>query len=397
MVPGFMADTYSCEAWYVELARSADEELGYLWLVPEIGHLLRDGRAWHPDSARLAEPLFVARLRAYEIPHVVGNVSRLNAVHNLLLFRRVFKEHRIDAVYTHFGHERFWAAFLGKLLGKTTIWTEHWHSLGTRYIAAKRIFYRLFIDNFVAVSAFIAGTLPRGSRVFTVPNALPIDRAAPSESEAAAAKAKLGIAPTSVVVLYVAAFTRQKRHEVALQVCQKVLRRRADVLFIFLGDGAEREAIARSIARSGHGANIRLPGHVKDVETYYLAADISMFTAHNDAAPLAVLESMKYSLPVVAFASGGPIEFIRDMETGALVPEGDIDGFAHRLLQLVDDESLRAECGRNARRLLEDEYGLDAWIGKMKRVLKSAVRCQQIAPALGLMEAIAFGGGWLLA
>ena len=111
------------------------------------------------------EPVWVTHLRQHGIPYVVGNVSKYNLLSNFLLFRDIFRKNRIDAVYTNFGFERFWTAFFGKLFGKVVIWHERWHSLGTRYVLPKRLFYRFFVDEFIAISEFITSTLPRGKRV----------------------------------------------------------------------------------------------------------------------------------------------------------------------------------------------------------------------------------------
>lgn len=374
IVPGFMADTYSSERWYVELSRTRDNQLDFLWLVPDLGHLLADKRAWSEDSIGLREPIYVTHLREHGIPYVIGNISKLNLFANFLLFLRIFRTHRIDAVYTHFGYERFWATIFGRMWGKETIWNEHWHSLGTRFVAAKRIFYRLFVNHFIAVSGFIARTLPKRARIHTVPNSIPLeDCMIPTDEERHVARHKLGLPTSATIVLMVAAFTKQKRHELALKICYKVLERRPQTLFVFLGDGSERGAITAKISETRLSSNFLLPGHVNNVRDYYIAANLGMFTAYNDAAPLAVLESMKYSLPMVSFASGGPAEYVRPGITGKLVNDGDVDLYTNALIELIDRTEERRQMAENAFRLVHEEYSLSAWVARMRAVLTDIV------------------------
>lgn len=126
LVPGFVVDTYSSiEQSLVELCAKPDPDIEFLWLVPDIS--CKYNRFSRPQNRHtLNEPVWVPHLRHNGIPYVVGNISKYNLLANFLLFREISRQNQIDAVYTHFGFERFWAAFLGKLLGKVVIWHEHY-------------------------------------------------------------------------------------------------------------------------------------------------------------------------------------------------------------------------------------------------------------------------------
>jgi glycosyltransferase involved in cell wall biosynthesis len=375
LVPGFMADTYYSEEWYVELCRSKYRDVEFLWLVPEVSSLFRDKRYWHSDSpSRLTEPLYVTHLRRNKTPIVVGDIRKYNLVANFLLFRKLFTHHAIDAVYTQFGIERFWATLFGKLWGKTTIWSEHWHSLGMRYGTAKRFFYLLFVDYFIAGSKFIAATLPKADKVYTVPNCIRVqdEQIVRDDQQRRRQRQQLGLPEAALVVLMVANFTQQKRHSLALQICREVLKKRTDVVFVFLSDGPERQRIIEEIEKLNLAPHFFLPGYVSElsVDEYYTIADISMFTAFNDAAPLAVLEAMKHALPLIAFDSGGPKEFIKHGTTGFVVAEGDIVGFAEKVLELAENRQKRTTMGREAYQVILRDYSLASWKDRVMSVLR---------------------------
>ncbi|MBI3899627.1 MAG: glycosyltransferase [Gammaproteobacteria bacterium] len=373
-ISGFVADTYSeIEASFVELCQKPDAAIQYLWLVPTMS--FGATRVSHADSKRcLSEPVYVPRLREAGIPYIVGDIHKTNIIANFLLFRRLFKQHRIDALYMHFGFERFWAAFFGKLWGKTTIWNAHWHSLGTRFIFIKRFFYLLFIDYFISVSGFITRTLPKKNRIYTIANSIRAHAESSSEDERRqTSRRQLGLPATGKVVLMVAAFTRQKRHALALEICREVVRRNAEITFVFLGDGSERASIAGQIHEAGLDKHFVMPGYVTNVDDYYAAADLCIFTALNDAAPYAVLEAMKHGLPVIAFATGGPAEVIDDGKAGALIREGDTPAFLSTLTELLSNDARRREMGRYAARLIREKYSRDAWIAQVNAALKEIV------------------------
>ena len=63
---------------------------------------------------------------------------------------------------------------------------------------------------------------------------------------------------------------------------------------------------------------------------------------------------MAASKPVVSFVGSAP--GLTHQETGWLVPDGDIDGFARGALTLLDDHEMARRLGRNARRFVEAEH-----------------------------------------
>lgn len=377
-VPGFVVDVYSeIERQYVELCARPDPGLEFVWLVPQISGPCNNF-AKADSRATLQEPVWVQHLRSNGIRYEVASISRYNPVANFLLFRRLFRAHDIDAVYTHFGFERFWAVVFARLYGKTTLWNEHWHSLGTRHVAAKRLFYRLFVDHFIAVSRFIADTLPASGSVHVVRNA--IDAGAVGRigaHERRRVRERLRLPRDCVLVLLVSAFRENKRHDLALEICRRVLRERENVAFVFLGEGPLREAVTGRARRLGHDGRIFFPGHVDDIEPYYSAADLCMLTSIGEPCALAVFESMKHALPLVAFHSGGTPEIITHGESGVLVPERDVDRFAAELIDLIDDEGRRRVLGECALRAVRAESDRDAWITRLRALLRDLARPEQ--------------------
>jgi glycosyltransferase involved in cell wall biosynthesis len=378
-VPGFVADTYSeIEQSFVELSAYPDSTVQFLWLVPNIsakGNSFTD----QENRKRLDEPIYVPHLRRHGISYVVGDVSKYNAFSNLFLFRRLFREHSIDAVYTHFGHERFWATMLAKLCGKVTIWNEHWHSLGTRFVFPKRLFYRLFVDHVISISEFITSTLPQAIKVHTIPNAInAVVGSELSGSQGKNVRKEFGIEPGQKIVLMVAAFRNEKRHELALEVAQRVLTARDDVIFVFLGEGPLRQAFLDKVRSSDIRHRVHAPGHVQNVNDFYATADVCMLTSYFEPFGYCVLEAMQFGVPVVAFNNGGPAEIIRDGNTGLLVNERDTAEFASKILELLKDDNMRQRIGENAIEAVERDYSREIWMRKIVTVLRESVDSARI-------------------
>jgi glycosyltransferase involved in cell wall biosynthesis len=381
-VPGFVADTYSeIEQSCVELCAAENRNIEFLWLVPDISSNY-DNFARPESRATLKEPVYLPYLRSNNVPYIVGTISKFNVIENLLLFRRIFREHQVDAVYTHFGLERFWAAFIGKLFGKTIIWNEHWYSLGMRFGPLKRLFYRSFVDEFICVSEFIRRTLPRKKQVHTILNGIrPEASGKRSGAALRALRRQLGIDANMKVVLMVAAFTPQKRHEIALKLCEEILNKRKDVMFCFLGDGVTRNSFLAQVKERGLRDHILAPGYVRNVDDYYSVADICILTSYCEGFGYTVLEAMRYGCAMVAFDTGAPPELIRSGETGFVVPEGDLDSFTSSMMELIDNPTLRLVMGKNARRAVRERHSRELWIARVHATLGDIVTRRVLSKA----------------
>jgi L-malate glycosyltransferase len=370
VVPGFVVDTYSeIERQYVDLCSSASPEIEFIWLVPDIS--CKYNRFERSElKTKLEEPLWMSHLRTNGVPYIIGNISKYNLISNFLLCRSIFRMSRVDAVYTHFGFERFWVTFFGKLWGKVTIWNEHWHSLGTRYVLAKKLFYRYFVDDFIAVSDFIAKTLPHGSRVHVVRNAIHTgDLSGLQLEEKMRLRRQLGIPENLKVVLLVSAFRPNKRYDLAMQICERVLAQRSDVVFVFLGEGSTRPWVKSKIQELGFDGKILSPGHVDNVDDYYRASDICILTSIGEPCALAIVEAMKFSKPLIAFDSGGTPEVIRTGETGFLVSEENVSEFSTRIIELIDNDQMRSRIGNNALKAVKKQADRRVWTRELAGLL----------------------------
>jgi len=83
-----------------------------------------------------------------------------------------------------------------------------------------------------------------------------------------------------------------------------------------------------------------------DVESEYLRSSILVQPSRTEGFGLVLVEAMACGLPVVAFdCENGPRSLIEDGEDGFLIPPCDVESFADRLMQLMDDEKLRTKMG----------------------------------------------------
>lgn len=367
-VPGFVCDTYtSIEHMSILLSKHLEKDFHVVWVVPSIKCNINRFKDLE-NKYKLTEPLYVSHLKKQEIKFINADFSKFNFIHNFILFKNIFHNIRSDYVFTQYGIERFHTALISKIYRKQIIWSEHWNSLGTKFIWAKRIFYQLFIDHFIAVSDYIADTLPKNKHVYVVPNAL--ERKEYQELDKNKTKQKLQLSQFDFIILMIAAFRPDKRHDLAIDIANEVLAHTSDINvgFVFLGSGECYDSCGKEISRRGLDANIKMPGHVNNIDEYLLASDIHYLTSVNEAFGMCHLEAMNYKLPVLAFESMTTTPIIKNDINGYLIPFPDSEKFSTRLIELIRNEEHLKMLGEGGYKILGKDFSMATWTMNMSTI-----------------------------
>ena len=82
---------------------------------------------------------------------------------------------------------------------------------------------------------------------------------------------------------------------------------------------------------------------------FYAAAEMCVLPSRYESFGMVALEAMACGRPVIASHVGGLPSFIQDNATGFLVPGGNEKVLAEKMLTLLNDASLRARMGKEAR------------------------------------------------
>ncbi len=134
--------------------------------------------------------------------------------------------------------------------------------------------------------------------------------------------------------------------------------RRGVQLRLLIGGNGEVERARQRITQLGIDGRVELLGWVDAEQRAELLrrTDAFVLPSHNEGLPMAILEAMAASLPVVSTRVGGIPELVRHGTDGLLVNAGDSVALGHSLLALATDRVAAMEMGRQARRRVASEY-----------------------------------------
>jgi glycosyltransferase involved in cell wall biosynthesis len=143
--------------------------------------------------------------------------------------------------------------------------------------------------------------------------------------------------------------------DLMLKALKKVLNRRSDVQLKIVTESSFEEyaALARELGISGSIELVR--AEFKDIPMLLAGATVAVNPRTDcDGIPVKLLNYMAAGKPVLSFAGSAP--GVCHRQTGWLVPDGDVDGFAEGALTLLANTELATALGQNARRLVKDQH-----------------------------------------
>ena len=187
---------------------------------------------------------------------------------------------------------------------------------------------------------------------------------------AGASAAPLPVPSGAPVVLALGRLHRNKAFDVLI----RALRHLPAVHVVIAGEGPEREPLLLLARQEGVADRLHLLGWRTD--TGALLAAATLLACPSRAEPLGnvVLEAFSAGIPVVAAASAGPAELIRNGATGVLVPIEDAEALAEGIGRVIDDSVFAAQLAAAARAEFDKVHGEVVVLRRWREVLDRMVR-----------------------
>lgn len=174
----------------------------------------------------------------------------------------------------------------------------------------------------------------------------------------------LGIPDDAPIVGSVFRFYEEKRPLLWMQAAALIARQNPHVHFVVFGDGPLRADARNFAARHAFADRLHTPGAATDGASAISMFDVFLLTSRFEGTPNVVLEAGALGVPVVATPAGGTGEAIDLGETGWL--ETDAPALARRVLLLLTDAGLRANCATRGPAFVAERFGLERMIAETR-------------------------------
>jgi glycosyltransferase involved in cell wall biosynthesis len=179
---------------------------------------------------------------------------------------------------------------------------------------------------------------------------------------------ELGLQPDMRVVGCVSRMSEQKGPHNFVRMAAEVLKENPNVNFIYIGDGPLKESTAALISELGIRDKVVLAGLRKDVPELLKIFDLFVLLSQWEGIPRVFPQAMAAGVPIVATNVGGAPELIKDGVNGYLVPFGDYKTPAKIVLNLLKDENLRKNIGKEGRKSIFPRFTMDFMIEEVEKL-----------------------------
>lgn len=161
------------------------------------------------------------------------------------------------------------------------------------------------------------------------------------------------------VIANFASLTEQKNPKLFVDIAEKVLEIRDDVIFLYFGDGALRDEVNDYIELKGLGKSVVLMGFIPNASGFLREVDILLMTSKFEGLPLTIYEAFQKKVPVVTSPAGGIPEAVISGKTGFICDFDDRSCFVEKIVHLLNDQHLRETITKNAFESFTSNFTID--------------------------------------
>ncbi len=200
-------------------------------------------------------------------------------------------------------------------------------------------------------------------KISIIPNGVDIDVFKPSDKK------------DSNLIAWIGRFVPEKGLFYILEAMREVIKKYTAVKLALVGDGPLRNNLQTLVDMFDLEKNIIFLGAMNRVEVANLLSrsNFFVFPSLKEGMPRAILEAMACGKPVLGSDISGIKDVIIHRENGLIVPPRDSKALANAIMLLLEDDNLRRELGRNARKLMVEKYDWNIIGEKIEQVYYDAI------------------------
>jgi len=164
------------------------------------------------------------------------------------------------------------------------------------------------------------------------------------------------LAPDIVKIVVIGRLHPAKGHLDLIRAIAKLKTVTTKFHVFLVGEGELKDEIITKCTENNISNFITLMGQRTDIPEILAKTDIFVMPSHWEGLPMALLEAMAMSMPVIASRVGGIPDVIKDGFNGLLIDKSDDAELANKIAQLLADERMRIKLGVEAKKTVIENY-----------------------------------------
>lgn len=357
--------------------------------------LLATGPSEGPEGELLGQGRG-ARVPRELVPALQRNISPPSDWAAYRALQRIIRRFQPDVVHTH--------SAKGGVLGRLAAWSQRVpvivHTVhgapfypyqnpltrrfyqGCEWYAARRCHALISVADAMTDLMVSAGVAPR-AKFTTIYSGMEVEPFLESDMHRARMRAQLGYSESDVVIGKIARLFELKGHDDVIAAARQVCAAAPQAKFLFIGDGALRNALERQIAAAGLTDRFQFTGLIapREIPAHLSACDLVVHASLREGLARALPQALLAGKPVISYDIDGAREVTITDQTGFLIPPRDLPALAEALTRLVLDSSLRTRLGATGRERFADQFRHETMTRRIRALYQQLLENASNPPA----------------
>lgn len=192
--------------------------------------------------------------------------------------------------------------------------------------------------------------------IFVLPTGLDFARLERTQEKDSETKRKFSIPLNDKVLLYVGRLTKEKNVEFLFEAFNQVQKKRKDVCFVLVGEGYLMNELKEKVKKLNLESKVIFTGRIswQEVIKIYRGSNLFLFASLTDTQGLIIIEASYFGLPIVALKDGCYQGMLIDGKNGYTVYPYQVNIFAEKVLEILNNESLYQEFSKNGKEIAKN-------------------------------------------
>ncbi|MBQ7549653.1 MAG: glycosyltransferase [Clostridia bacterium] len=169
-------------------------------------------------------------------------------------------------------------------------------------------------------------------------------------------RSRYGIPDDAFVYVFVGRVKRDKGINELLRAYRDMSEKNLSYFFIVGGNEVDETVDSELYNWSLERKNIFYTGETDTVEQYLAASDCYVLPSYREGFGLSVIEAQAMGVPVIVTDIPGPINGMKNGETGLVVPKQTVRELEEAMLRMYRDSDMRERFGREGIRYVTDNF-----------------------------------------
>jgi len=302
----------------------------------------------------------------------------------ILMLAQFIKKNEVNIIHTHGFRANFYGRIAAIFAGIRNVSTIHVSLFD--YIDTPPLIRNVYIflekilsfktSKFICISKAMKEDMLRlgirSDKTCLIPNGIDLGRfyIRPAREEK---KGELGLKSQGPIIGTIGRMVTEKGQIYLVEALKYLRPEWEDLQCLFIGEGPLLPKLKKMAYDLGVNNMCVFGGIRKDVEFIYPVLDLFVLPSLREPFGLVLLEAMASGVPVIATASGGPLDFIKSDVNGVLVPARDAKAMASKISYLLSNRNKARAIGLVGRKTVEKDFSVRDTVRKIDDIYHSLI------------------------